>query len=365
MSRVYLDYAAATPLLPEVLAAMMPYFTEKFGNPSSIHAEGVAAKKAIEEARTSVATLVGARTKDVVFTSGTTEGINAVLRTFAGGTIAVGAAEHSAVRESAAAWGGTIIDIPLAPDGRLDLQSFEQVLAMSPDLILFSHVNNQLGTKEDVMEVMRRVKHAARRPRVVIDCAQSVLTEDVDVERWEADYIVFGAGKIYGPKGVGALVARQGAPLSPIVHGGGQEGGKRSGTENVAGIIGFGEAAARAKADMMLRRDHFATLNNEAMRIIGSNDKLEIVSPRDAVPHVVTFAVPTHDAEEIVLRLDAAGVAVSAGSACQKAQGGEHVFRAIGRAELAGSAIRISFGLPTTIDDLAAFERALSEALAI
>lgn len=365
MSRIYLDYAAATPVLPEVLTAMLPYFAEQFGNPSSIHAEGVAAKRAIETARVQVASLVHARAKDVIFTSGTTEGINTVLRTFAGGTIAVGAAEHSAVREGARAWGGTVIDIPLDASGRLSIQGLEQVLGMNPDLLFFSHVNNQLGTIENVVEVLRVIKHANPRPRVVIDCAQSVLTEEIDVERWEADYIVFGAGKIYGPKGAGVLVANNGAPVAPLVHGGGQEVGKRSGTENVSAIVGLGVAAEVALAEREARREHFKKLNDELYRIIGSNDKLLLLAPNEATPHIVTFAIQGRDAEEIVLRLDAAGIAVSAGSACQKGQGGEHVFRAIGQEELAGSSIRVSVGPSTTLDELRRFERELESALAI
>ncbi len=337
---VYLDYNATVPIRPEVADAMAAAL-EVVGNPSSVHRFGRAARRLVEEAREKVAALVGARPAEVVLTSGGTEANNLALEGTGRARRLVSAIEHPSVLQAA---GAELL--PVDGDGVLDLTALNRMLAADrrPALVSAMLANNETGVIEPVAEAAR-IAHACGAI-LHSDAVQAAGRIAVDVRELGVDLLTLSAHKIGGPQGCGALVARQGVPLAALLRGGGQERGRRAGTENLAAIVGFGVAAELAgdRGDQprlaRLRDDLEARLRHRlpGLRVFGAG------TPRLA--NTSCFAAPGIDSATQVMSLDLAGVAVSAGSACSSGKvRASHVLRAMGvPAEEAGSAIRVSFG---------------------
>jgi len=366
--RVYLDYNATTPMAPEVLDAMMPYFSERFANASSIHSEGQGARYAVEGARESVAGLIGAKAGEIVFTSGGTEADNlAIFGTVAaaGATNADGkrhvitsAIEHHAVLNACQKLerdGVEVTYVGVGADGVVDPEEVRRALRPSTILISIMHANNELGT----IQPIAAIGEIAREAGVAFhtDAVQAAGKLPLDVARLGVDLLSLSAHKIYGPKGMGALYVKAGTRLEPMFYGGHHERDKRPGTENVAGIVGLGRAAESARA---LLSENAAGCNARiaALRDRFESTILEMVpqsrvngdrSRRVANTTNMTFAGA--EGESLVIALDLRGVACSSGSACSSgAVEPSHVLTAIGLTPEEGrSSVRFSLGR-TTVD---------------
>jgi len=364
-NRTYLDWNATAPLRPHARAAMVAAL-DVAGNPSSPHSEGRRARAIIEDAREKVAELVGAKPADVVFTSGATEANNAVL---AGGweTILVGATEHDSVLAPARKSGAWLLDIPVDARGVVRRERLCAALAESAGpraLLSLQLANNETG----VLHPLAECADLARQHRLAIhsDVVQGAGRVPIDIAALGVDYLSLSAHKIGGPKGSGALVLREGARLPSLLTGGGQERARRAGTENVVGIAGFGAAAeaalgeVRAMERVRLLRDG---LEREALAIAG--EAIVIGAGADRLPNTSCLAVPGTRAETLVIALDLAGVAVSAGAACSSGKvSASHVLGAMGLSrDVAAAAVRVSLGPTTTERDLWVFLTAWAEAV--
>jgi cysteine desulfurase len=370
--RIYLDYNATTPVAPEVLEAMLPFLRDRFGNASSVHWEGQVAKQAVDDAREAVAAFLGVEPREIVFTSGGTEADNLAVQGIArqyawrGRHVLVSAIEHPAVLEAAKALrheGFDVETIPVTADGVVDLDRFQEMLR--PDTILVSVMaaNNETG----VIQPVEAIGAVCREREIYfhVDAVQAVGKIPVEPRRWGCDLLSLSAHKIYGPKGVGALYVRQGVDLTPILYGGFQERGRRSGTENVPGIVGLG-AACRYIAERWMA---------EAERLAELRDRWEAELRREwpdvwvhgqrapRVPNTSMFSLPGTDGEALLIRLDLEGVAVSTGSACSSGRlEPSHVLQAMGvPPEVVRGSIRVSLGRDTTWDDLATLLGVLRE----
>lgn len=374
--RIYLDHAATTPLRPEAREAMAPYLgAEAFGNPSSLHAEGQRAKRALDEARERVASSLGAEFSEIAFTGGGSEADNMALvgvmlaNRARGNHLVVSAIEHEAVLRTAAFLEGLGFEASyVIPDGDGVIEPDAVARALRPETVLVSvmHANNEIGTIQPVREIAA-VAHAAGA-WFHTDAVQSYGQIDVDVKALGVDLLAVSAHKIYGPKGVGALYVRDGVPIESLIHGGGQERERRAGTENVAGIAGFAEAvrwSQAEKADEAARitvlRDRFiqelmaacpeCRLNGDAQRRLPGN---------------VNVSFPGRDAETMLLALDMAGIAASSGSACTSGSiEPSHVLQALGLSDTEiGATIRFSLGRSTTEEDVLETVRRVREIVA-
>lgn len=359
-ARTYLDWNATAPLHPEARAAMLAALDE-IGNPSSVHAEGRRARAIVEAARESVAALVGAGADDVYFTSGATEANNWVLRS-GWSTIFRAEIEHDSVLRAADASGARIVTLPTSRDGVVAVEPVvvEQHSGPSPlgrGLVALQIANNETGVVQPVAATAALA--SGHGLRVLVDGVQAPGRIEIDVNRQGIDYLTLSAHKLGGPKGVGAVVARPGAPLSPLIVGGGQESRQRAGTENVAGIAAFGAAAAAARRETSVAADCLARLRGglEAGIAAVTPDAVIIGAGAPRLVNTSCFALPGRRAEVLVAALDLAGIAVSAGAACSSGKvGRSRVLEAMGFAsELVEGAIRVSLGRTTTEQDIAAF----------
>jgi cysteine desulfurase len=357
--RTYLDYNASVPLRPEAREAMLAA-AGVGGNPSSVHAEGRAARAVIEAAREKVARLVNARASEIVFTSGATEANNWVM---AGGwdAIAVSGIEHDSVLAPAQASGARLIDLPASSSGVVDLGTAAERLAQAKKdgarvLLSLMLVNNETGVIQPVAEAGALAReHGAL---FHIDAVQAPGRIAVGFAALGADFLTLSAHKIGGPRGVGALVIRDGATLAPFIKGGGQERRRRGGTENVPGIAGFGAAAASAiNFSESVQRQRALRARLEEGVLQATPAALIVGRDADRVFNTSCIALPGKAAETLVIKLDLEGVAVSAGAACTSGKvGASHVIEAMGLGpEMARAAIRVSLGEETTEQDIAAF----------
>ncbi len=346
---VYLDYNATARVRPEAIEAVTRALAS-VGNPSSVHAAGRAARHLVETARADVAALVGARAPAVTFLSGGTEAdalaIDSALADGAGRLI-VGATEHEAVGETAAASGRPVEVWPVDADGRADLDWLADALASGPRaLVCLMLANNETGVIQPVAQAAAIVRAAGGWLHV--DAVQAAGKIVIDIEALDADTLALSAHKVGGPQGVGALVAGPRARLSRQLHGGGQERGVRSGTENVAGIAGFAAAARASLRDLPglgAGRDGLA----ERMRAVGATT-LGARAPR--LPQTLCVSTPDWTSDLQVMTLDLAGVMISAGAACTSGKvKPSRVIEAMGHAELATTAVRISGGWATVEED--------------
>ena len=363
---VYLDHAATTPVRPEVLEAMLPYLTNQaFGNPSSAHRFGRAARAGIEQARREIAHAVGAEPNQVIFTSGGTEADNlgiigaALAARDRGGNVCavVSAIEHKAVLEAAHAvchLGGREVVLPVDEDGRVSLEALDEALAGRPACVSIMWVNNEVGVVQSVVEIARRCHSAG----VVFhtDAVQAFGKVPVSVADLTCTLLTLSGHKIGAPKGIGALIVRDRKAIEAIIHGGGQQYGIRPGTENVAGAVALGRAAllaAREQPEEAPRLRALRDLLAERLRTAVPDLVVNGGGP-DSAPHVLSVCVAGADSEALLMHLDLAGVAASSGSACSTgAVEPSHVLVAMGvPRELALGAIRFSFGRESTVEDV-------------
>ncbi len=365
---VYLDHNATTPLDERVREAMLPYLGDFFGNPSGLYRLGRLSRSAIDAAREQVAALAGAEPSEVIFTSGGTEANNLALKGLAGslskGVIAVGATEHPSVGEPSrylAGQGWRLETIPVDRDGRPEI-SF---LAKLPgDVFRFASLmlaNNETGVIHDIVPLAERARE--RGGFLHCDAVQAAGKIPLDFKSTGAHLLTLSAHKLYGPKGVGALVAERSVPLEPLLHGGGQERGLRSGTENVAAIVGFGKAAELALSELEQRRSRLSCLRLRLEAGLAVVPGVTIFAERaDRLPNTVQFAIAGFDGETLAMKLDREGFAVSSGSACASG-GGEPspVLTAMGvAADIAKGAIRASLGQDNSEADIDRFLEALA-----
>ena len=355
---VYFDHNATTPLEPAVLQAMLPWLTQQFGNASSRHEYGRAARRAIDEARAQVAGAIGAQPGEVVFTSGGSEANNLFIKGAAAclkpGLLAVSAVEHPCVLKSAeqlARHGWRLHKLAVDGAGRVDEVAYREVLAQGPALVSVMLANNETGVLQDVAELAAQARAVGACFHT--DAVQAVGKVAVDFRRLNAAGVralTLSAHKIGGPKGVAALVLDKGVDVEPLIAGGGHERGLRSGTENVAAIVGFGAACElleqRLAAASMLMR--LRTLLEDGLLATGAT---LFGMGAERLPNTVCFALPDVDGETLVARLDRAGFALSSGSACSSANPEpSHVLRAMGVApDLARGAVRVSLGPDNTV----------------
>lgn len=364
MDPIYLDYAATTPLRPEVKAAMEPYLDAHFGNPSSTHRWGRAARAALEESRARIAEALGARRSDVIFVRGGTESDNLAILgraesvRSAGGRpcIVTAATEHKAVLDAArsvGAGGGRTLVLPVDRSGVVDLGALDEVLAHEPPcLVSLMWVNNETGVVQPVAEVARRA--AAVGVPVHTDAVQAVGKVPLHFGDSGVACLSVTGHKIYGPKSTGALLVGTDTALDPRLHGGGQERGLRPGTQDVAGAVGLAEAVTRAVAEQAELAVRFQALRERLEgRLDAAVPGLRIHGGEtERAPHVSNVGLPDVDGELLTISLDLEGLAVSGGSACQSgASGGSHVIRAM-YGDDALPALRYSFGRSTSDDEV-------------
>jgi cysteine desulfurase len=371
---VYLDNAATTPLDPRVLEAMLSHLRGPRGNPSSLHASGAAAREAVEGARASVAGMVGASPGEILFTGGGTESDNLAILGLARAAppekrhVVVSRVEHAAVRESTRrleAEGFEVTKVEVDSDGLVDLAEFEDALRPDTALAAVVWANNEVGTVEPV-EVLAGIC-AARGVPLHSDAVQAAGRLPLAVAEVPVSTLAISSHKLYGPQGVGALYVRDGVALDPIVYGGGQERGLRSGTENVAGVIGLGEAALLARVELEERARHETGLRD---RIVAGATEVPGVwlngHPTERLSNNVHLTVEGVEAEGLVLFLDSLGYAVGSGSACGSAgHKASPVLLAMGRDEReAFSSVRITVGKENSIEEVEGFLEAFSVAVA-
>lgn len=370
MEPIYLDNAATTPLADEVREAMLPFLGAAWGNPSSVHRRGVAAREAVDRARAQVARAVGADPRRVVFTSGGTEannlGVLGPMRAAGarGGRAWIGPTEHSCVRGAAAALGREgheVVVGELRADGQLDLDALDAALTPETRVVALMLVSNELGSILPTSCVAALLRARSSRAHLHVDAVQGLGKLPLSLEELGADTLGLSAHKVHGPQGVGALVASRELALEPLLHGGGQEGGLRSGTENVAGIVGFGVAAERAARQQARTLAHLGALREQLLAGIERIPGVEPLVVGDAAqqqPGILALRVSGAPAEVWVHHLDARGVVVGAGSACQANKRElSPTLLAAGLAEgEARQVLRISTDASTTPEEL---ERAL------
>lgn len=370
MNRVYLDYNATTPVAPEVLDAMLPYFCADFGNASSIHTFGQNARAAVEAAREQVAALIGARAQEIFFTSGGTESDNhaifgivslsfpsSLASTASRSHIITSLVEHEAVLNACQALEKQGVDVTylhVDQDGSVDLEDLRAALRKETVLITIMHANNELGTVQPLEEIGRVAKQADVYFHT--DAVQSAGKIPIDVERFQLDLLSLSGHKLYAPKGIGVLYVRGGTRLTQLLYGGHHQRGVRPGTENVAGIVGLGKAAEIARH----------SLANDAKRLTALRDQLEHgllrrvphsrINGGHAVrtPNTANLVFPGVEGEALLIALDLRGLACSTGAACSSgAVEPSHVLTAIGLpAEEARASLRFSLGRHTTQADI-------------
>jgi cysteine desulfurase len=370
---IYLDHNATTPLEPRVLAAMQPWLAGVHGNPASVHRPGRAAHEALEAARRQVAALVNAKASQVVFTGGGTEADNLALKGVCSGTprgrLLVGAVEHSAVlgpAEALAKQGWKVETVSVDDEGRYDLAALEALLkAKDVKLVSTMLANNETGVIQDIPALAERTRAAGAL--LHCDAVQAVGKLPVDFTQLGADLMTLSAHKINGPRGVGALIMDRRVDLVPLVHGGGQEQGLRGGTEDLAGIVGFGRAAELAQAELPQRASHARGLRDRLEAEVKKLSGARVFSAdAERLGNTLQFGIAGLDGEWLVMELDKRGIAVSSGSACHSGSGEpSHVLTAMGlEPVIAKGALRVSFGTGNTEADVAAVSAALSDIVA-
>ena len=364
MRRVYLDYSATTPVKDEVLKEMLPYYTELYGNPSSLYSEGLEAKAGLDKARKQIASLINAEEREIIFTSCGTEADNWVLEGVAdslknkGKHIITTKIEHHAILhtcEYLEKHGYEITYLDVDSEGFVSPQDLEDAIRDDTILVSIMMVNNEIGTIEPIKELAA----TAKRHGVYFhtDAVQGLGNINIDVKNLNVDFMSMSAHKIYGPKGVGALYMRKGIKIPNFMHGGAQESKKRAGTENVAGIVGFGKAAELACHNLSDHISNCSSLRDYFWQQI--EDKIsgvQLNGPKDGRRHPgnLNISFDYIEGEAILLMLDGFGISVSTGSACSsKSLVPSHVLEAIGVSitKMNGT-VRITVGDFTTKDDI-------------
>ncbi len=363
MKRIYLDYAATTPTHPEVVKAMLPYFADSIGNPSSIHSFGQEAKDAIEKSRNQVAALIGAKNDEIVFTGSGTEADNFALKGVAlasqgkGNHIITSSIEHHAVLETCKfleKQGFSVTYLPVDGYGMVDPNDVKKAITNKTAIISVMHANNEVGTIEPVAEI----GNIAREAEIYFhtDAVQTVGHIPVKVNELDVDLLSISAHKLYGPKGVGVLYIRKGTKISPFMHGGSQEKGRRASTENVPAIVGFGKAAEIAQQEMLEEVQKLTALRDRLIEgIFKSIEHTQLNGhPVMRLPNSVNFSINYVEGESILLNLDLAGICASTGSACSSSDlEPSHVLVAMGLPHLqAHGSVRFTLGKWTTAEEI-------------
>jgi cysteine desulfurase len=364
MKTVYFDHAATTPVDRQVLEAMLPYFSERYGNPSELHRLGREARAAVDAARAQVAAVLGAGEKEIVFTAGGTESDNLALfgslARYQPGHLIVSAIEHPAVMEAARALNraGWAVDfVPVDGDGIVDLDAYEEAFRDDTRLASIMFANNVVGSVQPVA-ALARIAHE-KGALFHTDAVQAVGSLPVDVTELGVDLLSLSGHKLYGPKGIGALYVKRGTRLQPILHGGGHERRLRSGTENVPGMVGLGVAMTLAAEQLPDVRPRLERLRDKlAAGVVERIPEVTYLGhPTERLPGNVAFSVRYVEGESMLLQLDSRGFMVSSGSAC--ASGSlepSHVVLALGLgAEEAHGSMRISLGRENTEEEADAF----------
>ena len=372
MDRIYLDYAATAPVLPEVLDAMLPFFVSAYGNPSGIHANGRETRKAVELARRRTAGVLGAESREICFTSGGSESNNLAIQGTAfamrgkGNHIITSQIEHHSVLNTCR-WlekqGFRVTYLPVDADGTVDPENVRDAIRPETILVSIMTANNEIGTVQPVAQIgeICREKGVAFHT----DAVQAVGMLRTDVREMNADLVSLSAHKFHGPKGTGALYIRKGTRLDPLIHGGSQERGLRAGTENVPGIVGLGKAIETAEAE---REENAARIRG--LRKVLTDRILQNIPgarmnghPEHRLPGNCHFSFPGTESEALLLRLDLAGISASGGSACTSGSvEPSHVLQAIGlKDEMLHSSIRLTIGRETTLKEIEKTAQILTE----
>ncbi len=362
MKRVYLDYAASTPVDERVLQFMKPYFSKKFGNASSLHRFGQEAKKGIDESREKVSKLINSKDSEIIFTSSGTEGDNLAIKGTAfanrdkGKHIIISRIEHHAILETCK-WlegqGFEVTYLPVDKYGLVDIKQLESSIRKDTILVSVMHANNEIGTIEPTEEIGKLCKEHGVLFHT--DAVQTFGKIKVDVNKMNVDLLTASSHKIYGPKGVGMLFVREGTRVEPLIHGGGQESGLRSSTENVAGIVGFGVASEIAKKEMNKDANQQTRLRDYMIKNVLKIDKSHLNGHRvRRLPNNANFYFDFIEGESLITHLDFYGIAASTGSACSsRSLEPSHVLLAIGlKHEEAHGSLRLTLGRPTTKDNV-------------
>jgi len=363
MKKIYLDYAATTPVDPRVLEAMMPYFCDNFGNTMSLHSFGQKARMVLDESRKTVANFIGAKPEEIIFTSSATESNNFALKGIAfanekkGNHIIISAIEHACIMESAKWLGGRgfkITHIPVDRFGVVNVDDVSKAITKETILISVMHVNNELGS----IQPIAKIGQIAKENNIYFhsDCAQSLGKIPVNVNDLNVDLLTASGHKIYGPKGIGILFVKRGVKIEPLLNGGGQELGLRSSTSNVAGAVGFAKAL-----ELFNQKEKTAELREYLCSGVLSIPGSRLNSPKTGVPGILNFSFSGVEGEAITMRLDIDGIAVSTGSACSSSKlTASHVLLATGmKPEEAHGSLRVSIGRWTTKEDIDYFIKSL------
>jgi cysteine desulfurase len=361
---VYLDHAATTPVHPQVVEAMLPYFSERYGNASSIHSLGREARQGLEEARATVAGILNCRGEEIIFTSGGTESDNLAIRGVSwmnrrrGDHIITSSVEHHAVSHTCEQmerqFGFEVTYLPVDEYGLVDSRDVERAITETTILISIMYANNEVGTVEPIAEI----GEIARRRGIPFhtDAVQAAGALSLDVQELNVDLLTLSAHKFYGPKGVGLLYVREGVGVLPIQTGGGHERGLRSGTENVAGIVGLATALKLAEERREEESIRLAALRDRLIEgVLSSIDHCWLLGhPQNRLPNNANIAFEYVEGEGILVGLDLEGIAASSGSACSTGSADpSHVLLAMGvRPDLARGAIRMTLGRENTEEDV-------------
>lgn len=359
MERIYLDHAATTPIHPEVKEAVLPFLGEFFGNPSSVHSFGREVKKAVEEAREKVANLIGAKSEEIIFTSGATESDNNVVFGIAranknkGNHIITSQIEHHAILDSCEALekeGFEVTYLPVDENGLVNPADVEKAITEKTILVTIMHANNEVGTIQPIKEIGQIVK--AKGIYFHSDAVQTTGQIPVNVDDLKVDLMSLSGHKMYGIKGVGALYVRKGTKINKFIFGGAQERKKRSGTENIVGIVALGKAAEVAERELPERQAHNTKLRDKLIK--GLEEKIPYIRlnghREKRLPGNVNFCFEYVEGEALLYSLDAKGVAGSSGSACNSGSlAASFVLLAMGiPAEVAQGSLRLTIGRENT-----------------
>jgi cysteine desulfurase len=359
---IYMDHSATSPVDREVLNAMEPYFVKSYGNASTLYSLGRDARRAMESSREKVASIIGANTDEIIFTSGGTESDNIAIKGIAyrlrrrGNHIITSNIEHPAVDETCKYLeknGFEVTYLPVEKDGIVNSSDLEDAITDKTILITVMHANNEIGTIQPISEL----GEIARENKIYFhtDAVQSVGKIPVNVEELNVDMLSLSAHKLYGPKGVGALYIKKGVRLEPIIHGGGHEKGIRPGTENVAGIVGLGKACEIAEKTLEEEAQYLTTMRDELIRRVLSEIDESYLNghPTKRLPNNINFRFTGIEGESLVLHLDSKNIASSTGSACSsKKLEASHVLMALGLEEVqAHGSLRLTLGKENKVED--------------
>jgi len=376
--QIYLDHAATTPLRKEVLDSMMPFLETDFGNPSALYQQGQIARKAVDESRELMGGILGARVGEIVITSGGTESDNAAIKSSAlamrnfGNHIITSQIEHEAVLNSCEQlidFGFDITFLPVDCQGFINTEDLIKEIRSETVLISLMMANNEIGTIQPIKDISQKIKLESQKigHQIIFhtDAVQCVGSLDVDFRDLEVDLLSLSAHKFQGPRGVGALLIKRNTPFLPLMTGGGQERDRRSGTENVAGIVGMAKALQLSNVNKDLVNKNLIVLRDRIIKGVLNSVEGSVLNghPTQRLPNNANFSFESVEGEPILLGLDFAGISASSGSACSASVNKpSHVLLAIGRSnELAQSALRVTLGPSNTEEEVEYFLKTLPE----